>query len=87
MACLNLREKVRDIIAQGLDIHHLYKSAEERDNKVYAVSIGPNVYDAHTPFEHLSIPSTARTYEFLVKVLRESRNHDWEHKNDYSSQR
>ncbi len=37
MACLNPRKKVRDIIAQGLDIHHLYKSAEEREQKVFAI--------------------------------------------------
>lgn len=34
MACLNPRKKVVDIIAQGLDIHHLYKSREEREEKV-----------------------------------------------------
>lgn len=35
MACLNPREKVLDIIAEGLDIHHLYSSEEERKQKVY----------------------------------------------------
>ena len=34
MACLNPRKKVGDIIAQGLDIHHLYNSREERQEKV-----------------------------------------------------
>jgi len=34
MACLNPRKKVRDIIAQGLDIHHLYSSSAEREQKV-----------------------------------------------------
>lgn len=37
MACLNPRKKVKDIIAQGLDIHHLYKSSAERDEKVYRI--------------------------------------------------
>lgn len=37
MACLNPRKKVKDIIAQGLDIHHLYSSAAERDEKVYSI--------------------------------------------------
>ncbi len=37
MACLNPREKVMDIIAEGLDIHHLYNSEEERREKVYAM--------------------------------------------------
>jgi len=34
MACLNPRKKVSDIIAQGLDIHHLYTSHRDRDEKV-----------------------------------------------------
>lgn len=37
MACLNPRKKVMDIIAQGLDIHHLYKNQEERKEKVYQI--------------------------------------------------
>lgn len=35
MACLNPREKVLDIIAEGLDIHHLTKNPDERKQKVY----------------------------------------------------
>lgn len=34
MACLNPRKKVVDIIAQGLDIHHMYSSKAEREEKV-----------------------------------------------------
>lgn len=37
MACLNPRKKVFDIIAQGLDIHKLYNSKEERHEKVYKI--------------------------------------------------
>ncbi|MBR4444978.1 MAG: ABC transporter ATP-binding protein [Solobacterium sp.] len=37
MACLNPRKKVRDIIAQGLTINHLYSSKEELDEKVYEI--------------------------------------------------
>lgn len=37
MACLNPRKKVFDIIAQGLDIHKLYNSKEERQDKVYKI--------------------------------------------------
>lgn len=33
------------------------------------VSIGPDMWDVHTPNEHLSISSTQRTYEVLKKVL------------------
>lgn len=34
MASLNPRKKVVDIIAQGLDVHHLCKTAKEREEKV-----------------------------------------------------
>ena len=37
MACLNPRKKVIDIIAQGLDVHGLYKTKEEREEKVYKI--------------------------------------------------
>lgn len=37
MACLNPRKKVLDIIAQGLDIHKLHKTKEEREEKVYKI--------------------------------------------------
>ena len=34
MACLNPRQKVADIIGQGLDIHHLYTDKADRNAKV-----------------------------------------------------
>ncbi|MFV0550876.1 MAG: ABC transporter ATP-binding protein [Anaerorhabdus sp.] len=34
MACLNPRKKVYDIIAQGLEINHLYENKEELDEKI-----------------------------------------------------
>ena len=37
MACLNPRMKVIDIIAQGLDIHKMYKDEKEREEKVYHI--------------------------------------------------
>ena len=35
MACLNPRMTVMDIIAEGLDIHKMYKTKDERTKKVY----------------------------------------------------
>lgn len=35
-----------------------------------AISLGPNMYDVHTPNEHLSISSTQRTWEYLVYILK-----------------
>ncbi len=37
MACLNPRKKVGEIIGEGLDIHHLYKSRSEREEKIQAI--------------------------------------------------
>lgn len=35
------------------------------------VSVGPDVFDAHTPREALSVSSTRRVYEFILEVLKE----------------
>ena len=35
-----------------------------------AVSIGPDLFDVHTPNEHLSMGSTERTWDYLVAVLK-----------------
>lgn len=37
MACLNPRKKVKEIIAQGLEIHHMCKTPAELDEKVNAI--------------------------------------------------
>lgn len=37
MACLNPRKKVKEIIAQGLEIHHICHTKDEIDEKVYAI--------------------------------------------------
>jgi oligopeptide transport system ATP-binding protein len=37
MACLNPRKKVSEIIAEGLEIHHLYKDKNDLENKVYTI--------------------------------------------------
>jgi len=49
MASLNPRKKVMDIIAQGLDIHKLYASDEEREEKVYQIleTVGLSREHAH----------------------------------------
>jgi dipeptidase D len=36
-----------------------------------AISFGPDIYDVHTPNEHLSISSVERVWEFLLEVLKE----------------
>ncbi len=42
-------------------------------NGLDAISLGPDMYDVHTPNEHLSITSTERVWEFLLEVLKEMR--------------
>jgi oligopeptide transport system ATP-binding protein len=37
MACLNPRMNIRDIVAEGIDIHKLAKTTEERDQLVYTI--------------------------------------------------
>lgn len=37
MACLNPRKKVSDIIGQGLDVHNLYRTPQERQDKIYRI--------------------------------------------------
>ena len=43
--------------------------SEKFDGKIDLISFGPNLYDVHTPQEHMSISSVERTWEYLIKVL------------------
>ena len=36
-----------------------------------AVSFGPDIFDIHTPDEHLSVSSVARVYDFIRKIIEE----------------
>ena len=46
---------------------------KERNKNLDMVAFGPNMYDVHTPNEHISISSIERTWEYLLAVLREIR--------------
>ncbi len=54
-----------EAIHAGLECGFFMDKASDID----AVSIGPNMQDIHTTSERLSISSTARTYEYVLKVL------------------
>ncbi|MDG4657078.1 aminoacyl-histidine dipeptidase [Ectobacillus antri] len=43
----------------------------EKMSGLDTISLGPNMYDVHTPNEHLDIPSTIRTWEYLLAILEE----------------
>jgi dipeptidase D len=34
-----------------------------------AISMGPDIFDIHTPKEHLSIPSVQRMWDFIVRII------------------
>lgn len=54
-----------DAIHAGLECGLL----KEKIGDIDMISIGPNMYDVHTPNESLSISSTARVFGFLCDVL------------------
>ena len=43
---------------------------KEKLGDIDMISMGPDMYDVHTPNEHLSISSTKRVYEFLCEILK-----------------
>lgn len=45
----------------------------EKFGQLDAISFGPNIYDVHTPNEHISISSIQRTWEYLLEVLKNVR--------------
>ncbi|MBL4938378.1 aminoacyl-histidine dipeptidase [Clostridium sp. YIM B02515] len=44
---------------------------KEKFGEIDMISFGPNLYDVHTPEEHMSISSTQRMWDYLVEVLKE----------------
>ena len=45
--------------------------SEKFKGDIDQISFGPNIYDVHTPSEHLSIASTDRMWDYLVAILKE----------------
>ena len=43
---------------------------KEKNKNLDIVALGPNMYDIHTPDEHISISSLKRTWEYLLNVLK-----------------
>lgn len=64
------REAQISAIHAGLECGLL---SDKFDGKIDQISFGPNIYDVHTPDEHISISSTERMYNFLLEVLKEIR--------------
>lgn len=55
-----------EVIHAGLECGILYQKLPTLD----IVSIGPEMENIHTPEERLNIPSTKRTYDYIVAVLQ-----------------
>lgn len=59
------KEPAIEAIHAGLECGLLKEKLGELD----MISFGPNLYDVHTPNEHMSISSVERTYKFLKTLL------------------
>lgn len=59
------KEPKIDIIHAGLECGILSSKIEGLD----CISFGPNLYDIHSPNEHMSISSIERVWEYLLSVL------------------
>lgn len=60
------KEALVSVIHAGLECGLFYEKMPGLD----AVSIGPDMKDIHTSEERLSVSSTARTYAFLLEILK-----------------
>lgn len=65
----------RDIFGEEAEVKAIHAGLEcgfimEKFPGLDAISLGPNMYNLHSPDEHLSIGSTERTYELLNEIIR-----------------
>lgn len=65
----DMNNKDAEIIAihAGLECGVLAQKLEGLDS----ISLGPNIFDVHTPKEHFSISSTKNVWEYLLEVLKQ----------------
>jgi len=66
---INGKEPKIDAIHAGLECGLL----KEKMTDVDMISFGPNLYDVHTPQEHMSISSVQRIWEFIIKLLENTK--------------
>jgi dipeptidase D len=70
-------EKVyKDMTGNDPEIIALHAGVEcglfkEKFGDIDMISFGPNLYDVHTPDEHMSISSTERMWDYFLSVLKE----------------
>ena len=61
------KDPVVDIIHAGLECGILSSKIENLD----CISIGPDLFDIHTPMEKLNIKSAERVWTFIKAILKE----------------
>ena len=69
-----VNEANQQVFGKDLDIVAIHAGLEcgligEKYPEMEMVSFGPNMWDVHTPDEHVSIPSVGAFWKLLVAVL------------------
>lgn len=69
-----MHEVYKEMTGQTLAVTAIHAGLEcgllkEKLGDLDMISLGPNMHDVHTPHEWVSISSTERVYDFLIKVL------------------
>ncbi len=73
----SLFEKVHEnVFGKKVEIEAIHAGLEcglfaQKFSQIDMISFGPDMWDVHTPDEKLSISSTARTWDYLLAVLKE----------------
>ncbi|MGB5822498.1 MAG: aminoacyl-histidine dipeptidase [Proteocatella sp.] len=70
-----MKKVYMDLFKSELTVAALHAGLEcgflkEKIGDIDMVSLGPTMFDVHTPFEKLSISSTSHVYDFLCEVLK-----------------
>lgn len=70
--CVDTYKKINDKDPEVIAIHAGLECGflAEKIKGLDAISFGPNMYEIHTPNEHLSIKSTQKTYKLLCEILK-----------------
>ncbi len=70
-----MKEVYGDLFGKVLKVDAIHAGLEcgflkEKVGDIDMISLGPDLFDVHTPFEKLSISSTERTFKFVCEVLK-----------------
>ena len=71
--CQNVHKEMYGKVAELVAIHAVVECGlfNEKLGNLDMISFGPNLYDVHTPDEHMSISSVRNCYEYLKAILKE----------------